>query len=133
MTQPTSTEYDGIDSVIEEYMEAYNRGDMAGTAACYTENGQLLPPNSDFITGRQAIQEFWQTFRQEFTDLGVKSAKLIEVERHGDTAIVIGKAKITGEEDQVLGTAKYIVILKREKGQWKIHRDMWNSNTRLPE
>jgi hypothetical protein len=24
------------------------------------DNGQILPPNSDFVTGKQAIQAFWQ-------------------------------------------------------------------------
>jgi len=24
------------------------------------DNGQILPPNSDFVTGKQAIQALWQ-------------------------------------------------------------------------
>jgi ketosteroid isomerase-like protein len=33
------------------FMQAFKSGDAAGLAALYTEDGQVLPPNSDFITG----------------------------------------------------------------------------------
>lgn len=36
------------------------RGDTPGLATLYTEDGQVLPPNGNFVTGRQAIQIFWQ-------------------------------------------------------------------------
>ena len=57
----------------------------AGVAALYTEQGQLLPPNADFMIGRQAIQAFWQGAM----DMGIATAKIeiLEVEGHGDTVI----------------------------------------------
>jgi ketosteroid isomerase-like protein len=30
---------------------------------------------------------------------------------------------------QVIDHGKYIVVWRREKGQWKLHRDMYSSNT----
>jgi uncharacterized protein (TIGR02246 family) len=61
MTQSTSTEVrDAIVAANENFMATFSRGDAAGMAALYTENGQVLPPNSDFVTGKQAIQTFWQ-------------------------------------------------------------------------
>jgi len=96
MTQSTSTEVrDVIVAANENFMAAFNKGDAAGLAALYTENGQLLPPNSDFLTGRQAIQTFWQGLM----DMGIKSAKLeiVEVEGHGDTAIEVSKYTLQGE------------------------------------
>ena len=52
-------------------MVALKRGDAEGLAALYTENGQVMPPNSDFVTGRQAVQMFWQAVM----DMGIKEAK----------------------------------------------------------
>jgi len=68
-------------------MVALKRGDAEGLAALYTENGQVMPPNSDFVTGRQAVQMFWQAVM----DMGIKEAQLeiLKVEAHGDTAIEI--------------------------------------------
>jgi uncharacterized protein (TIGR02246 family) len=112
-------------------MAAVKRGDAAGLAALYTENGQVLPPNSDFVTGQQAIEGFWQAVMA----MGVKEANLeiVEVEGHGDTAIEVSTFTLLGEGGQVLDKGKYIVIWKQEDGQWKLHRDIFNSSMPAPE
>ena len=112
----------------ENFMAAVNQGDAAGLAALYTENGQLLPPKGDFVTGRSAIQEFWQSAM----DAGIKSAKLetVEVEGCGDTAYEVGKYTLFADGEQMSDKGKYIVIWKQEDGQWKLHRDI--SNTSMP-
>ena len=120
-----------IAAANENFMATFKRGDAAGMAALYTENGQLLPPNSDFVTGRQAIQALWQSVM----DMGIKDAKLetVEFEGHGDTAIEVGKYTLSGEGGQVMDSGKFVVIWKQEGGQWKLHRDIWNSSMPAPE
>ena len=127
MTQSVSTEVgDSIAAGNEKFMELYNGGDASGLADLYTENGQLLPTGSDFVTGKVAIQAFWQ----EAMNMGIKTIRLepVEAERHGDAAIDIGKYTLTGEAGNVMDRGKYVVILKQESGQWKLHRDIWNSS-----
>ena len=127
MAQQASSELRGaIAAANESFMATFKRGDAAGLAALYTENGQVLPPNSDSVTGRQAIQMFWQAVM----DMGIKEAKLeiVEVEGHGDTAIEVSIFSLMGEGGQVLDKGKYIVIWKQEDGQWKLHRDIFNSS-----
>jgi len=108
------------------FMEAFNKGDAAGLAALYTAEGQLLPGNSDFVTGTQAIQEFWQGAM----NMGIKSAKLetMEVEGMGKTAYEVGKYQLFAEGDQMLDQGKYIVIWKQVEGEWKLHRDIWTTS-----
>jgi uncharacterized protein (TIGR02246 family) len=122
---------DAIAAANEKFMAAFNGGDAAGLAALYTETGQLLPPNSDFVTGQQAIQGFWQALM----DMGIKEAKLeiVEAEDHGDTATEVSRFTLYGEGGQVLDKGKYIIIWKREGGQWKLHRDIFNSSMPPPE
>jgi uncharacterized protein (TIGR02246 family) len=132
MTQSASGEVrEAIAAANETFMAAAKRGDVAGLAALYTENGQVLPPNSDFVTGKQAIQAFWQAIR----DMGIKAATLetVELESHGDTATEVGKYTLLGDEEQVLDEGKYIVIWKQEDGEWKLHRDIFNSSMPAPE
>ena len=126
MLQSTAEVHEAITAVIEKFMAAYNQGDAAGLAALYTENGQLLPTNSDFITGKPAIQAFWQARM----DPGVRSVKLesIEIETHGNTSIEVGLYSVQAQENQILDKGKYIVIWKFERGQWKLHQDMMNSS-----
>ena len=118
--------HDAIVAADQTFMTTFGRGDAAGLAALYTENGQFLPPNSDFVTGKQAIQATFQAFM----DMGIKAIKLetIEVEGYGDTASEVGKYTLEGEGGQVLDQGKFIVIWKQEAGQWKLHRDIINSS-----
>jgi uncharacterized protein (TIGR02246 family) len=129
MTRSTEIR-DAIAAANEKFMTAFNGGDAAGLAALYTEQGQVLPPNSDFVTGQQAIQGFWQAIM----DMGIKEAKLeiIETEDHGDTAAEVSKFTLYGEGRQVLDKGKYIIIWKREGGHWKLHRDIFNSSMPAP-
>ena len=125
--QDTSTEIqDVIAAADKNFMTTFKRGDAAGLADLYTENGQLLPTGSGCITGKAAIQTFWQGAM----DMGIKTAKLeaVETERHGDTAIEIGQYSLSGETGNVLDNGKYVVIWKQEGDQWKLHRDIWNSS-----
>jgi ketosteroid isomerase-like protein len=112
------------------FMAAFRRSDAAGIAALYTESGQLLPPNSDVVTGKPTITTFWQGV----INLGLKGATLetVEVESSGDTAFEVGRYTLEGDGGQVIDTGKYVVIWKQEAGQWKLHRDIWNSSQPAP-
>ena len=129
MSQSTTEVREAITTAIEKFMAAYNQGDAVGLVALYTEKGQLLPTSGDFITGRAAIQKFWQARMNP----GVNSVKLksVEIEAHEETAIEVGVYSVQGQENQVLDRGKYIAIWKLENGQWKLHRDMMNSS--LPQ
>ena len=89
-----------------------------------------MPPNSDFVRGKAAVQAFWQGA----FDMGIKAAALdiVEVEAHGDTAIEISQYTLFVEGDQVADKGKYIVIWKRIEGEWKLHQDIYNSSMPLP-
>ena len=54
--------------------------------------------------------------------MGIKEAemKIVEVEKLGDTAFEVSKFKLLGEAVQVLDEGKYIVVWKRQQGQWKL-------------
>ena len=126
MLQSTADVQEAIAAVIEKFMAAYNQGDAAGLAALYTENGQLLPTNSDLISGKLAIQKFWQArINPVVSSVNLES---VEIEVHDETAIEVGVYSVQGKENQVLDRGKYIAIWKLEKGQWKLHRDMMNSS-----
>jgi uncharacterized protein (TIGR02246 family) len=132
MAQTISTDLrNAIEAANEKFMATFGRSDAAGLAALYTENGQVLPPNGEFVTGKPAIQTFWQAVM----NMGIKEAELaiVEVEDHGDTAIEVSQFKLKDGEGQVLDKGKYIVIWKQEDGEWKLHRDIFNSSMPPPE
>lgn len=111
-------------------MDRFNRGDIAAAMAVYTEEARILPPNTDMIKGKQAIQLFWQGA----LDMGVKEAILETVElmtMGEDTACEIGRYTLKiqpkgGETITDLG--KYVVVWKLQDGSWNWDIDIWNSN-----
>lgn len=117
---------DAIMAANEKFMTVFKMGDAAGIANLHTENAQVLPPNAGFLTGKEAIQAVWQSI----LDMGVKEIKLdiIELEDHGDTAIEISNYTLYDGSGQELDQGKYIVIWKQQNGQWKLHRDIFNSS-----
>ena len=116
----------GIEAVNKQFEGNASRGDTRGMAALYTAESQLLPPQGDFVNGRQAIGEFWQGV----LDSGVAGVSLVtvEVESHGNTASEVGTFELLGADGKAVDQGKYIVIWKMEGDSWKLHRDIWNSS-----
>jgi ketosteroid isomerase-like protein len=120
-----------IEDSNKQFAAALSRGDGKALGAMYTATAQAFPPNSDIVQGREAIGRFWQGA----IDAGVKGMELttLEVEAHGDTAHEVGTYALTGEGGKTLDRGKYVVIWKREGGQWKLHRDIWNTSAPAPK
>ena len=120
-----------IEQRVREFEAAFNRRDAAALAAMYTEDARLLPPGSEMLSGRQAIQQFWQGVM----DMGVREVDLQTeaVETNGDLAYEIGSAtlKIQSQGDSPMtNTVKYVVVWQRRaKGPWQMAVDIWNSDT----
>lgn len=118
-----------IASANQNFMNAFSRGDAAGIAALYTNDTKLLPPDFPMMSGKEAVQSFWQGAM----DMGIKEAKLetLEVESQGDMASEIGRFTLTiqpeGSESTTL-TGKYVVVWKNQDGSWKLRIDIWNTD-----
>ncbi len=127
MTTQVTGAQEAIAEAYQKFMSAFEQGDAGGVAAMYTEDGQLLPPGSNIITGKEGIEAFWAGAME----MGIKRAELdtLEVDPQGDTAIEVGCARLFTEGGDMIDEATYLVVWKREGGQWKMHRDIWNSNT----
>ena len=61
------------------------------------------------------------------------SARIFVSISHGDTAIEVGKFTLQGEGGQTVDEGKYLVVWKQADGQWKLHRDIFNSSMPVPE
>lgn len=110
----------------EKFMDAFAKG-ATTMSSYYTSDAQLMPPGSDAIKGSTAIGGYWKGGY----DSGVKRAKLetMEAQKSGDQVIEVGRYTLYGANDAQMDAGKYVVIWKQEGGQWKLHRDIWNTNT----
>ena len=118
-----------IASVNQKFMDAFSRSDAASIADLYTEDTKLLPPGFPMMTGKEAVQSFWQGAMNS----GIKEARLetIELESEGNLASEIGRFALTvqiqGSEITTM-EGKYVVVWKKQGGNWKLHVDIWNTD-----
>jgi uncharacterized protein (TIGR02246 family) len=126
----TGTVKSAIAASNKKFSEALAAGNAAGVAALHTEDAVLMPPNTEAVKGRPAIEKLFTAF----VAAGIKGVTLTsqEVEAHGDTATELGAYSIKDATGKEVDRGKYIVLWKRVKGDWKLHRDIWNSSMPLP-
>ena len=123
-----------IDAANTEFITLFNKGDVAGFANVYTPDAVVMPSNSPAIRGRPAIEQFWQGGYKA----GIRNVRLAtsELDVHGKSATEVGSYEFdiqpsTGATMHDKG--KYIVLWKRTaKGEWRWHRDIFNSDMPLP-
>ncbi len=115
-----------IRTANDQFSAAFAAQDAAALANLYTAQAQLLPPNSDFITGREAIQTFWQGVM----DAGVAVATLTIEEAMGtdSMAVEVGRYEMSTADGSTIDEGKYIVWWQRTPAGWRLHRDIWNSS-----
>lgn len=116
---------EAMDQANRRFVDAFNAGDYEGaTAAVYTEQARVIPPDAPVVQGHAAIAQFWQAAAAQLALQNV-DLSTVDVEVQGDFACELGRATLTlGSGDQVV--ARYVVVWKREHGQWRWHVDIWN-------
>lgn len=119
-----------IEAGNKKFSAAVAKADAAAVASLYTTDGEALPPNSDVVKGRAAIQAM---FKGIF-DSGVTGIELTtaEVEAQGPMASEVGTYVVKLKDGTVAERGKYVVVWKKVGGQWLLHRDIWNSSQPAP-
>ena len=120
-----------IEAANARFVAAYREGDAAAVAACYTADAQLLPANSEPVTGTEAIARFWAGVMK----MGIADARLetVELEPLGDAAVEVGRYRLAGADGGTLDQGKYMVLWHREGESWKLHRDIWTTSRPAPD
>ncbi|MGH9848022.1 MAG: YybH family protein [Blastocatellia bacterium] len=119
-----------IEAQNKKFIQAVEKGDAKAIADLYTANAMVLPSNSEIVKGQDAIKAVFQGL----IDSGVKGGSLttIEVERFGDTVNEVGVYTLKDASGKEIDKGKYIVIWKRENGQWRLHLDIFNTSMPPP-
>lgn len=115
-----------IEAQNKRFVAAVAKADVAAIGGLYTDDAQALPPNGDVVKGRAAIQQMWKGV----FDSGIAAASLdtADVEADGSLAYETGRYEMKLKEGKVADRGKYVVVWKRTGNEWRIHRDIWNTN-----
>lgn len=119
-----------IATANQSFEDFVSKSDSIGLATnCYTKDAKLMSPNSDIISGREAlVSAFSSIFKS-----GITGIKLTTTEIWGDENTITeeGAMQLKIKDGTVVEKGKYLVIWKKEDGKWKLHRDCYNSNLPL--
>jgi ketosteroid isomerase-like protein len=94
-------------------------------AVLYADNGTLMPPNHQIVTGTAAIRSYFALLWPMNATL-VITPTAITVASSGDMATDVGT--YTFSAGQMNDTGKYLVHWHKMGPTWKVVDDMWNSD-----
>ena len=122
-----------LNKLAEAWTAAFNAKDAAKLAAFYTEDATLMPPNEPIVTGRSNIQAWFQ----KAMDRGFSDGRLMPRESApaGTQAYEVGTYSLNEKGAggaPMTDKGKYVVVLKRVSGEWKIAHDIFNSDLPPP-
>jgi uncharacterized protein (TIGR02246 family) len=111
--------------------DAVTRGDATAVARIFTSDAKLMIPGFETISGREAIQKFWQA---GLSGGILKGITLTPIDLTGETDGLLaetGTVTTLDAEGKERDASRYVIVWKREESDWRIHRDIVNSELAL--
>ena len=108
-----------------KFGEEVRRGDSVAMASHYASDAIVMPPNSEVVKGNNIAGLWGGALR-----MGVKDFKLTitDITGRGDLYAETGNYEVFGADNKSLDKGKYVAVWKKENGNWKMYRDIWNTN-----
>ncbi|MBS1894869.1 MAG: nuclear transport factor 2 family protein [Actinobacteria bacterium] len=127
---------EGLDQLRDLHVAALNDGDADAWAACFAADAVQMPPNMPANVGIDVIREWSRGFLGAFSaQFSLDPAEAVQA--GPDWVIERGAYEIAltpngGGGDPLRERGKYITVYQREGEEWKMARDIWNSDIPLP-
>ena len=123
-----------IRAIADQYVKATLAGDAKAIAALYTDDAVEMPPNTPMVKGRAALEQYYQ---KQFAAGKIAKFSLthLETRSSGDSGYDVGTytQTITAAKGAPMNdSGKYVVILKRVAGAWKVAYAIYNSDNPPP-
>lgn len=114
-----------IEKLTQDWQTAYNAGNAADLTALYTQDGKVLAPGSEPVSGAPAIKAF---FTKDIAGGAKNTLTTGEVMGFGDFAVETGSWEAKAADGKHLDHGTFMTLYKKVGGGWKIYRDTWNSS-----
>lgn len=117
-----------VKAVTEQFAADLAKGDLKAISRLYTDDARLLPPNAEPISGRAAILAYFEkTLRPDL--VGGATFDHYEIYGGENAATSLSQIRMLDTKGQVIERGKQTIVLLKQDGKWKIHRDMWSDNS----
>jgi ketosteroid isomerase-like protein len=116
-----------IKAVTERWAAEFGKGDLASISHMYTADARILPEGSAPVVGQVDILGY---FEKNLRPGMPAEVSFSNYEIYGDdhVATCVTDLEIRDPKGHVGARGKQILVLLKQDGQWKIHRDIWTNN-----
>lgn len=133
--EPADPEYDAegarseIEAVNARFESYVSQQQWDSLMTLYTDDAILMPPGAPMAEGRAIRDGF-----AEMGESGVSRMDLetVDVAGAGDMAYEVGRYTIEGPSGMHIDEGKYLVVWMNVDGEWRLHRDAFNSDLPSP-
>jgi uncharacterized protein (TIGR02246 family) len=124
-----------VDSISRAFMAAVAARDTDAVVALYAPDARLLPPNAPASMGHEAIRAMWAGFlKTPDMQLNTQTSQIINSDA-GDLVVDVGTYTFSGKDPKgkaFTEVGKYVTVLRKVDGAWKIVVDTFNSDQPMP-
>lgn len=125
---PNSEVQAAIKTENRRWADAWNRDDIKGVVALYTDDARLLPDEQGPVAGHAAILAYLQKIKDASKSLTISFSNF-EFYGDGQSLAEYGEFEFRDKDGSVKEQGKQVLIYVNKDGQWKLHRDIWTSST----
>lgn len=113
-----------IEVANKKLAEASLKGDSATVVGLYHTDAKIYPPDMP-----AANKEIMGSMSASLPKMGIRTFTLTstDVSGNADQVVETGTFEM-GNGSKTVEKGKYLVVWKPENGEWKLWRDMWNSD-----
>lgn len=129
-TQDPEDVSEDIREANDEFMQAFNNGNLEEIRGTYAPTATLYPPSSEPVTGIEDIANYWEFM----IDSKIEKIELetISAESVNGRANEIGRYVFYGESGQILDRGKYVAVWDIVGDGWRQRQHIWNTSMPLP-
>jgi uncharacterized protein (TIGR02246 family) len=129
-TGDTAADEAAIRAADSTWFTHYNAGNVDGVAALYADDAVLNVPGMPPARGSSAVREALAKDIANSSGGGftLTPAPTPEIGVSGDLAYIWNTFKVTDKSGATVDAGKYVTVAARKNGEWRIIRDIWNSD-----
>ena len=117
---------DVVQKLIQKWSRCFNSKRIDDLMDLYSSDSIVLRPNSPAAHGREAVRKVLDSAIE--SGVGDVQLECADIGIVGDFACLTGQSKMlvpTAPAKRQEATGKYLIVVRRENGEWKIVADSW--------
>jgi len=130
MNEVRPSQSDPLAALHRQFIAAVMSADVPAIVALYSDTAVLMPPNDTSLFGKRELEEWHREYFESF-----RVSVFEEVEREVEVfeACIVERwaylvaIEPVGEGDRIRDDGRFLIIWKKEKGEWLISQAMFNS------